>query len=159
MGDQLLESRLFGYKKGAFTDAVVDTLGVIVHAKGGTVFLDEIGDISTYMQQALLRVLQEKEITPVGGTPRKTNVRFVCATNKELPGLCGQGPFRWDLYYRLAVIDRALPAVRERGIEEVKQMIYFFLKLKRKLFNVPKFPGIHKIVMDWLLSYPFQGNV
>lgn len=99
--DQLLESRLFGHRRGSFTGADKDAPGLFMEAEGGTVFLDEVGDISPYMQQSLLRVLQEKEIMPVGGKPRKINVRIIVATNRNLIKRCQEGEFRWDLYYRL----------------------------------------------------------
>jgi transcriptional regulator with PAS, ATPase and Fis domain len=159
MGNELLESRLFGYQKGAFTGAEKDTPGLIEATTGGTLFLDEIGDISPYMQQALLRVLQEKEITPIGGKPKKMDVRFVCATNKDLLKLCEAGNFRWDLYYRLSVIDLELPSLQERGIDEIKQLIQFFVKQKKKLFNRKEPLQIPKKIMDLLLSYPFPGNI
>ena len=99
--DQLLESRLFGYKKGAFTGADKDTIGLFEMADEGTIFLDEIGYISPYMQQSLLRVLQEKEIMPLCGKPKKVDVRIIAATNQNLVKLCEEKHFRWDLYYRL----------------------------------------------------------
>lgn len=159
MSDQLLESRLFGYKKGAFTGAEQDTPGIIQSTEGGTVFLDEIGDISTYMQQSLLRVLQEKEVTPIGGSPRKVDVRFIAATNKDLLALCEAGKFRWDLYYRLSVVELELPSLQERGIEEIKALIQFFIKQKKKLFNAVKPLSLSQEVKDKLLSYPFPGNI
>ncbi|MBM3455366.1 MAG: sigma-54 factor interaction domain-containing protein, partial [Bacteroidetes bacterium] len=99
-GDNLLESRLFGYKKGTFTGADKDSVGLFEEAHEGTILLDEIGDISPYMQQALLRVLQEKEIMPLGGKPKKIDVRVIAATNQNLVKRCEEGFFRWDLYYR-----------------------------------------------------------
>ncbi len=159
MDDQLLESRLFGFKKGAFTGADKNTAGIIEKAEGGTIFLDEIGDVSSYMQQALLRVLQEKEVSPIGGTPKKVNVRFIAATNKELLRLCEEEKFRWDLYYRLAVVDINLPSLQERGSKEIKELIHFFLKQKKKIFNVPKMLDISGPLMDKLLAYPFPGNI
>ncbi|MCB9093199.1 MAG: sigma-54-dependent Fis family transcriptional regulator [Halobacteriovoraceae bacterium] len=159
MSGQLLESRLFGYQKGAFTGAEQDTIGIIESAEGGTVFLDEIGDISSYMQQSLLRVFQEKEITPIGGKPRKVDVRFIGATNKDLLALCEAGKFRWDLYYRLSVVELELPSLQERGIEEIKALIQFFIKQKKKLFNAAKPLRLSQEVKDKLLSYPFPGNI
>ena len=159
MGDQLLESRLFGYQKGAFTGAEQDTPGIIQSTEGGTVFLDEIGDISPYMQQSLLRVLQEKEVAPIGGKPRKVDVRFIGATNKDLLALCEAGQFRWDLYYRLSVVELELPSLQERGIEEIKALIQFFIKQKKKLFNAAKPLRLSQEVKDKLLSYPFPGNI
>ncbi|MCB9352097.1 MAG: sigma-54-dependent Fis family transcriptional regulator [Lewinellaceae bacterium] len=159
MGDQLLESRLFGYQKGAFTGAEQDTPGIIQSTEGGTVFLDEIGDISPYMQQSLLRVLQEKEVAPIGGAPRKVDVRFIGATNKDLLARCEAGQFRWDLYYRLSVVELELPSLQERGIEEIKALIQFFIKQKKKLFNASKPLSLPPEVKDKLLSYPFPGNI
>ena len=159
MGDQLLESRLFGYKKGAFTGADKDMIGLIELADGGTVFLDEIGDISSYMQQLLLRLIQEKEITPIGGKSKKIDVRFISATNKDLIKLCEQNKFRWDLFYRLSVVDLELPSIRERGLKEIKELINFFLKEKKKLFNSPKLLKIPKAILDKILAYSFPGNV
>jgi len=159
IGDQLLESRLFGFKKGSFTDAIKDTVGLIEEANGGTVFLDEIGDISAKMQQSLLRVLQEKEITPIGGKPKKIDVRFVAATNKDLLIMCEKGAFRWDLYYRLAVVDIELPALRERGKKELKKMIQFLLKRKKKKFNASSMLKLPNSMMSRMLDYKFPGNL
>ncbi|MBK7970965.1 MAG: sigma-54 factor interaction domain-containing protein [Bacteroidetes bacterium] len=132
MSDQLLESRLFGYKKGAFTGAEKDTPGLFHEADKGSIFLDEIGDISPYMQQALLRVLQQKEIHPVGGSPEKLSVRIICATNQDLAKRCKEEKFRWDLFYRLAVGELHLPSFIERGKPELKIMIDFFNKLYKR---------------------------
>lgn len=121
--------------------------------------MDEIGDISTYMQQSLLRVLQEKEATPIGGSPRKVDVRFIGATNKDLLALCEAGKFRWDLYYRLSVVELELPSLQERGIEEIKSLIQFFIKQKKKLFNAAKPLSLSQKVKEKLLSYPFPGNI
>lgn len=159
LNDTLLESRLFGFKKGAFTDAHEDRKGIIERANHGTVFLDEIGDISPYMQQSLLRVLQEKEVTPIGGRSKKVDIRFIAATNKELLKMCRDGNFRWDLYYRLAVVDIELPSLRERGAKELKQLIQFFLKSKKKTFGASKMLEISKEVMIRLISYSFPGNI
>ena len=123
MGDSLLESRLFGYAKGAFTDAKESKEGYFSDANGGTIFLDEIGDISPYMQQSLLRVLEEKEITRIGESKaRKVDVRVIAATNKNLLRMCKENSFRLDLYYRLSVVDLTLPPLRERGTKEIEKM-------------------------------------
>ena len=113
--DNLLESELFGYKKGAFTGAVGDKPGRFRIASGGTIFLDEIGDISPALQVRLLRVLQEKEFEPLGGVAtEKADVRVVAATNRDLEKLVAEGRFRKDLYYRLNIIRIELPSLSER---------------------------------------------
>lgn len=159
LGNDLLESRLFGYMKGAFTNAMKDTIGIIESAGGGTVFLDEIGDISMYMQQALLRVLQEKMILPVGATEEKpVDVRFICATNRDLSERCRKGEFRWDLYYRLTVAELHLPSLLERGKTELEMYLDFFVKTKSSLFK-KKPLKIEKNARKILLNYPFPGNL
>jgi len=157
--DDLLESRLFGYKKGAFTGAKEDTEGIFKKVDSGTVFLDEIGDISVYMQQALLRVLQEKEITPIGGTPEQVDVRIIAASNKNLVELCKEGDFRWDLYYRLNVAPLELPSLQERGKNEVKKLLTFFIKQKKKTLKKTKQLDISKEAKDLLLKYGYPGNI
>lgn len=157
--DQLLESRLFGYKKGSFTGADKDTPGLFEEAKGGTVFLDEIGDISPYMQQSLLRVLQSKEIMPIGGKSMKVDVRIVAATNKDLPKLCEEGKFRWDLYFRLSVVELHLPALMKRGKKDVKEMIEYFISKKKKQLRKSKKIQFTKDAMDVLLNYSYPGNI
>ena len=159
LGDQLLESRLFGYMKGAFTDAREDRKGYFEETDGGTLFLDEIGDISAYMQQLLLRVLQEGEIIPVGATkPRKVNVRVLAATHRNLEALCEAGSFRWDLYYRLAVVELSLESLQQRGEKEKKALLEFFLKKARKEFGKPKL-SLDPAVLSALLNYSFPGNI
>lgn len=157
--DSLLESRLFGYMKGSFTDAKEDTKGLFELANGGTIFLDEIGDISLYMQQSLLRVLQEKEITPIGGKTKKINVRIIAATNKNLPLRCKDGQFRWDLYYRLAVAELELPTLQKRGKKETEELLEFFLKSKKKELRKGKILKLNKEAKSFILCYPFPGNV
>jgi transcriptional regulator with PAS, ATPase and Fis domain len=157
--DQLLESRLFGYKKGAFTGAEKDTKGIFELADGGSVFLDEIGDVSPYMQQSLLRVLQEDEITPVGGTPKKVNVRIIAATNKDIYALCEQEKFRWDLYYRLSVVELKLPGLLERGKPEILAMIKFFIDQKWEFYKKEDPIDISKEAMNILLDYHYPGNI
>lgn len=158
--DELLESRLFGYKKGSFTGAAEDRTGLFEEAEGGSIFLDEIGDISPYMQQVLLRVIQEKKILEVGNIKeKKIDVRIIAATNKDLPILCGEGTFRWDLFYRLAVTELTLPPLRDRGMIEKKELIDFFIESKRKLFKRPKKLRLGKDIEQFILNYPFPGNV
>lgn len=157
--DSLLESRLFGYKKGAFTDAKEDTKGILEQANGGSIFLDEIGDISSYMQQSLLRVIQQKEITPIGGVPRKVDVRIITATNKNLPKECSQGSFRWDLYYRLSTVELKIPSLLERGQKELKLLVDHFIKIKRTVFGREKKLELEKDTEQAILDYHWPGNV
>ncbi len=157
--DALLESRLFGYKKGAFTGADKDTVGLFEQADEGTIFLDEIGDISPYMQQALLRVLQEKEIMPLGGKAKKVDVRVIAATNQNLVKRCEEGKFRWDLYYRLSVVELDLPTLMQRGKSDIRSMIEYFLGQKKKQLRKPKKLTIEKGAMDILLNYTYPGNI
>ena len=157
--DTLLESRLFGYKKGAFTGADKDTHGLFELADKGTIFLDEIGDISSYMQQVLLRALQEKEIMPLGGKAKKVNVRVIAATNQNLQKLCEEGKFRWDLYYRLSVVELDLPTLSERGKADIKGMIEHFLTQKKKELHRPKKLQLEKEALEILLNYSYPGNV
>lgn len=157
--DGLLESRLFGYKKGAFTGADKDTTGLFEQAHEGIIFLDEIGDISPYMQQSLLRVLQEKEIMPLGGKAKKVDVRVVAATNQNLPKLCEEGKFRWDLYYRLSVVELDLPTLFERGKTDLKQLMDHFLTAKKKELHRPKKLVLDKEAQEILLNYTYPGNV
>lgn len=157
--DQLLESRLFGYKKGAFTGADKDTPGLFEEANGGTVFLDEIGDISPYMQQSLLRVLQSKEVMPIGGKPIKVDVRIIAATNQDLQKFCTEGKFRWDLYYRLSVVELELPTLLKRGKKDLKELIDFFLTKKKKQLHKLKKLQLNKEAQDVLLNYSYPGNI
>ncbi len=157
--DNLLESRLFGYKKGAFTGADKDSIGLFEEAHEGTILLDEIGDISPYMQQALLRVLQEKEIMPLGGKPKKIDVRVIAATNQNLVKRCEEGTFRWDLYYRLSVVELDIPNLLQRGKHDLKALIDFFLTLKKKQLKKQRKLNLSKEALEILLNYPYPGNV
>ncbi len=157
--DSLLESRLFGYKKGAFTGADKDTTGLFEQAHEGIIFLDEIGDISAYMQQSLLRVLQEKEIMPLGGKAKKVDVRVIAATNQNLPQLCEEGKFRWDLYYRLSVVELDLPTLHARGKADLKLLIDHFIAAKKKDLHRPKKLVFDKSALEIMLNYTYPGNV
>lgn len=159
--DELLPSELFGHKKGAFTGAVDYKIGIFESAESGTIFLDEIGDISAKMQVSLLRVLQEREILPVGSNDvKKINVRVICATNKNLVTECEKGKFRWDLYYRIKIAPLKLPALRERGQAEMKEWIKYFIDKHAKKFPTVKQKfQISKEAQDVLLNYAFPGNV
>lgn len=159
LSDTLLESRLFGHKKGMFTGADKDSAGLFEQADEGTIFLDEIGDISPQMQQTLLRVLQEREIQPIGGEAKKVNVRVVAATNAPLEQMCKEGRFRWDLYYRLAVAELELPNLCDRGVAEVKLYLEHFIKVKRAEFAKPKALKFTKEALTAVLNYTYPGNV
>jgi DNA-binding NtrC family response regulator len=156
--ENLLESEMFGYVKGAFTGALKDKRGLFEAAEGGTVFLDEIGDISPGLQQVLLRVLEDGEIQPVGSAQRrKVDVRVIAATNKELEELTLQGRFREDLYYRLAVITIQLPPLRRRR-EDIALLAQHFLK-KHVTQNRKRIHGISKEAMTLLEEYEWPGNI
>ncbi|MBZ0180295.1 MAG: sigma-54 dependent transcriptional regulator [Melioribacteraceae bacterium] len=157
--DELLESRLFGHKRGSFTSAVQDHIGFFESADGGTIFLDEIGDISPRLQQSLLRVLQNGEIQPIGYTKNKSvDVRIISATNQPLEKLCSEGKFRWDLYYRINVTELELPPLRERSKNDLEDLIKLFIQRKAAYFNKPilKF---NKAAKQKLFSYDFPGNI
>jgi len=128
----LLESELFGHKKGSFTGAIADRPGHFVAANGGTVFLDEIGDMPLAMQAKLLRVLQEGEVRPVGSNKvTKVDVRILAASNKDLRGMCRAGSFREDLFFRLNVVTIQLPPLRERK-GDVRHLVRLFLESSAK---------------------------
>lgn len=156
--DSLLESELFGHKKGAFTGAVSDKRGLFEAADGGTFFLDEIGDLSPQIQTKLLRVLQEGEIKRVGENQiRKVDVRIVSATNKVLKDLVKQGSFREDLFYRLNTINIVLPPLRQRKTDIPLLAHHFLDKYAAKKKNHIK--GFDKPALDALANYPWPGNV
>lgn len=156
--DNLLESELFGYRKGAFTDAKQDKPGRFALAEGGTLFLDEIGDISPAMQVKLLRVVQEKTYEPLGARGSEvSDVRILAATNKDLLALVNAGVFRADLYYRLNVIQFDLPPLSERP-EDIPLLIDHFIE---KL-NAEKGRGIKRVsrnAMARLIRYDYPGNI
>ncbi len=156
--DALLESELFGHKAGAFTDAKKDSPGRFAVAEKGTIFLDEIGDISPALQVRLLRVLQEKTYEPLGGTkPVEADVRVVAATNRNLDKRVKQGQFRQDLYYRINVVKLVLPPLRERR-EDIPLLIEHFIgrfnKLQGRNIN-----GVTPEALSALMRHGFPGNV
>ncbi|MFN4244737.1 MAG: sigma 54-interacting transcriptional regulator [Brevinematia bacterium] len=155
--ETLLESELFGYKKGSFTGAISDKKGKILLSDGGTLFLDEIGDMPLNLQAKLLRVLQNKEVEPIGGTPVKVNMRVIAATNKNLEELVSQGKFRSDLYYRLNVIKIELPPLRER-IQDIPLLVDFFIK-KFSEEHSKKIKYVDSKVIDLLMLYDWPGNI
>jgi PAS domain S-box-containing protein len=156
--DPLLESELFGYVKGAFTDAKKDKPGRFTLANGGTIFLDEVGDMSPSLQAKLLRVLQEKEYEPLGSTsPRKTDVRTIAATNKNLSKLVNEGKFRDDLFYRLNVVKIDLPPLSQRK-EDIPLLIdAFFQKFNAKMGK--QIMRVSDQALRLLLKYDYPGNV
>ena len=156
--DSLLESELFGYEKGAFTDARADKQGRFALAEGGTILLDEVGDISPMFQTKLLRVLQEKEYEPLGSTRTlKANVRVLAATNQHLAQRVQAGQFRQDLFYRLNVVRIELPPLASRR-EDIPLLVEHFIEA----FNLKRnkqIAGVSDDVIDFLMGYAFPGNV
>jgi len=156
--DTLLESELFGYKAGAFTDAKRDKPGRFAQAENGTLLLDEIGDISPMLQMRLLRVLQEKVYEPLGSTKsEKADVRIVAATNKNLEELVQQGLFREDLYYRINIVKLFLPPLRERK-EDIPLLVEHFLR-RFNCLRGKEIQGLSLRAMNILMSYDFPGNI
>jgi len=156
--DTLLESELFGYRKGAFTDAKTDKPGRFDAARGGTLFLDEIGNVSAAMQVRLLRVLQEKTYEPLGSSvPVRSDVRIIAATNRPLSDLIRAGTFRQDLYYRLNVLRLELPPLKDRRCD-IPLLVEHF----RRRLNAETDKNIERIdpaVLDVLMRHEFPGNI
>ncbi len=158
VAESLLESELFGHRKGAFTGADRDRTGRLLQADGGTLFLDEIGDISPRTQLLLLRFLQEQTFTPVGGdTPTQVNVRVIAATNADLQEMVRQGKFRTDLFYRLKVIEVKLPPLRDRT-QGIPLLANHFLELFRQKLN-KKIATISDQALECMVKYQWPGNV
>jgi two-component system response regulator HydG len=158
LAESLLESELFGHVRGAFTGAIKDKQGRFQAANGGTILLDEIGDISPMIQLKLLRVLQEKEFERVGeSTPQKVDVRVIASTNKDLKGKVNRGEFRQDLYYRLKVVEVALPPLRER-LEDLPLLVDHFRCSFNERFN-KHVEGISNEVLSTFMDYTWPGNV
>jgi two-component system response regulator AtoC len=158
ISDTLLESELFGHVKGAFTDAVYETRGKFEIAGKGTLFLDEVGDISANLQSKLLRVIETRDFMKVGGEKiLKTEARIIAATNQNLEQLIEKGKFREDLYYRLKVVEIVLPSLRERREDIPDLVVHLLEKINRELRkNVRKVPAD---VMKFLMELPWKGNV
>jgi len=158
LAENLLESELFGHVRGAFTGAVKDKAGRFQVANGGTIFLDEIGDISPIIQLKLLRVLQEREFERVGDSaPVKVDVRLIAATNRDLKDKVTLGTFRQDLYYRLKVVEVTLPPLRERR-EDIPLLVDHFCNPFNKRFK-KNIEGISNEVLSIFMSYQWPGNV
>ncbi|RKU18808.1 two-component system response regulator [Candidatus Poribacteria bacterium] len=154
----LIESTLFGHVKGAFTDAHADRKGKFEQADSGTIFLDEVGELPIDVQMKLLRVLQEREIEPVGSNEtRPVNVRIIAATNRQLDTAISQKKFRDDLYYRLNVITIMLPPLRERK-EDIPELIVLFISRFAQEYQPPKI-GISSETIKKLIEYEWPGNV
>lgn len=158
LSENLLESELFGHIRGSFTGAVSTKLGLFEIADGGTVFLDEIGNISLSIQAKLLRVLQEREFTPVGGTKsKKVDIRLIAATNKNLEKMIKEGTFREDLYYRINIVPIYLPPLKEREEDIPLLAIHFLRKYSDQMGK--KIKGFSTEAMEKLMRYPWPGNV
>ncbi len=156
--EDLMESELFGHIKGSFTGAITDKFGLFDEADNGTAFLDEIGELTPIIQTKLLRVLQEREIKPVGGTrTKKINVRIIAATNKVLEDEIRAGRFREDLFYRLAVVPLRVPALRERKDDVPLLVDHFLKKYSQRLGK--EIQEISSYALQVLMNYNFPGNV
>lgn len=155
--ETLMESELFGHKKGAFTGAVADRPGLFEQAEGGTLFLDEIGEVPLQLQAKLLRVIQEREFRRVGGAESiKADIRLVAASNRDLEEQVREGTFREDLFYRLNVVQVCMPSLRERQ-EDIPLLVEHFIK--KYAVSVPESELITPAALKLLLVYPFPGNV
>jgi len=156
--ETLLESQLFGHVRGAFTGAISTQKGLLEEADGGTLFMDEIGDMSLPIQAKLLRVIQERDFIPVGATrPKSADIRFVAATNKNLEREVAEGRFREDLYYRLNVINIPLPPLRDRK-EDIEPLSLHFLK-KYSIRMKKEVTGVTSDALALLIGYDWPGNI
>jgi DNA-binding NtrC family response regulator len=156
--ETLLESELFGYRKGAFTGAVSDKKGLILMADGGTLFLDEIGDMPPALQAKLLKVLESGEVLPLGDTkPKHSDIRLISATNQNIEEKIKNGTFREDLYYRINVIEVTIPPLRQRK-EDIPLLVDHFIK-KFSAQNQKNIKGITEEAMQVLMKYSWPGNV
>ncbi len=158
LSESLLESELFGHVKGAYTGALKDRAGRFEEADGGTIFLDEIGEISPYIQVKLLRVLQEREVERVGeSTKRKVDIRIITATNKNLFELINNGSFREDLYYRLKVFPINVPPLRSRK-DDIPLLVSHFIKQQNKKTG-KNIVELSRAAMQLLMNYAWPGNI
>jgi len=156
--ENILESELFGYRKGAFTGATENRKGLLEAANGGTLFLDEVGNLSLNTQKSLLRFLQEQEFRRLGDTtPTKVNVRIISATNSDLAAEVAEGTFREDLFYRLNVINLHLPPLRERK-EDIPLLAAHFIRKQNAKFGTD-FSGLTPEAMEALRTYDWPGNI
>ncbi len=156
--ENLLESQLFGHVRGSFTGALTSQEGLFSRARGGTIFLDEIGDMPIGLQSKVLRAIESKEILPVGSTqPTTVDVRIIAASNRDLPTMVAGGTFRDDLYYRLNVVNIQLPPLRER-LEDVPQLVQFLVRRHNREMK-RTYRGVDNATMRVLLSQTWKGNV
>jgi transcriptional regulator with PAS, ATPase and Fis domain len=156
--EDLIESELFGYKKGSFTDAISDRPGKIELADNGVLFLDEVNELSPKLQAKLLRVLQEKSVVRIGDTQeRKIDFKLICSTNQDLKALVEQKKFREDLFYRINVYTVNLPPLRERK-EDICPIAQYFLKIRTKEFH-KDIAGFSEDAIKLMLAYPWPGNI
>jgi two-component system response regulator PilR (NtrC family) len=155
---ELMESELFGHKRGSFTGAVADKKGLVQSAEGGTLFLDEVADLPLHMQVKLLRVVQEKTVRPIGEAREETvDVRILSATHRNLSQLVAEGRFREDLYYRINVIEIRVPSLRERSGDVPELVEAVLAKLSRRMAMDP--PRLEPAALQLLERYSFPGNV
>ena len=158
LSESLLESELFGHVKGSFTGAMRDRVGRFEEASGGTIFLDEIGEISPFIQVKLLRVLQEREIERVGDSQkRKVDIRIITATNQDLYKLVEEGRFRQDLFYRLKVFPITIPPLRER-LEDIPLLVNHFISMQNAITG-KQITGVSPPAMRLIMDYAWPGNV
>jgi transcriptional regulator with PAS, ATPase and Fis domain len=156
--EELLESQLFGHDRGAFTGAVIAREGLFQVARGGTIFLDEIGDLPLCLQVKLLRAIQEREILPLGAaTPVKIDVRILAATNRDLDKRLAEGQFREDLFYRLNVVNIDVPPLRERR-EDIPHLVRSLLRRYNAMLG-KSYDGVDNTTMMMLMSLPWKGNI
>ncbi len=156
--ESLLESQLFGHVRGAFTGAIASQEGLFSRARSGTIFLDEIGEMALGLQSKLLRAIEAKEILPVGSTdPVQIDVRIIAASNRDLKKMADDGTFREDLYYRLAVVEIALPPLRDRR-EDIPPLVEYLVRRHNREMK-RAYRGVDNAAMKVLLSQPWKGNV
>jgi len=157
--ESLIDNELFGHERGAYTGADQKALGKFDAANGGTIFLDELGEMPLAVQGKLLRVLQDREFLRVGGIePVKTDVRVVAATNRDLERMIAERRFRGDLYFRIKVVEIGLPPLRERGPKDISRLAHHFAAAAAKRHDRPV-PTISRAALDRLERYPWPGNV
>lgn len=158
ISETLFESQFYGHIKGAFTGATTDTLGVVRAAESGTLLLDEVGELALHLQPKLLRLLQQREVTPVGASrPVPVNVRFVAATNRSLAKCVSEGSFRSDLYHRLNIAQIVIPPLRNRP-EDVEPILDFYLDYYAQQYRMP-LRELGPRLRTRLREYPWPGNV